>query len=61
MSQVMGQPRARGGASAAILNSPGQGHGEAGQGRWVMWGFSAQDQVSGIMLSYEAIVPVKEI
>ncbi len=57
----MGQPRARGGASAAILNSPGQGHGEAGQGRWVMWGISAQDQVSGIMLSYEAIVPVKEI
>ena len=61
MSQVMGQPRARGGASAEILNSPGQGHGETGQGRRGTWDFSAQDQVSGTMLSYEAIVPVKEI
>ena len=57
----MSQLRAKEGASEAIWNSPGQGHGEAGQGRWVMWGISAQDQVSGIMLSYEAIVPVKEI
>ncbi len=56
----MSQPRASGGASAAILNSLGQGHGETGQGRWVMWGISAQDQVSGTILSYEAIVPVKE-
>ena len=57
----MSQLRATGGASAAIRNSPGQGHGETGQGRWVTWGFSAQDQVSGIMLYYESIVPLKEI
>ncbi len=50
----MTQLRAKGGASAAIRNSPGQGHGETGQGRWGTWGFSAQDQVSGIMLYYEA-------
>ena len=57
----MSQLRAKGGAYAAIRNSLGQGHGETGQGCWGTWGFSAQDQVSGIMLYYEAIVPLKEI
>ena len=61
MSQVMSQLRAKEGASEAIWNSPGQGHGETGQGRWVTWGISAKDQVSGIILYYEAIVPLKEI